>query len=97
LRLRLWHPFIAVLCSGYLIGLATIVLRRNPERSVRWLAWILGTLVLIQIAVGLVNVALLAPVWIQLTHLFFADATWVTLVLLALSSPRPISDANLTP
>lgn len=97
LRLRLWHPFIAVLGSGYLIGLATIVLRRNPERSVRWLAWILGTLVLIQIAVGLVNVALLAPVWIQLTHLFFADATWVTLVLLALSSPRPISDANLTP
>jgi cytochrome c oxidase assembly protein subunit 15 len=97
LRLRVWHPVIAMLGSAYLVGLVSIVLRRKPERLPQRLAWILGSLVLIQIAVGLVNVALLAPVWMQLIHLLFADATWITLVLLALSSPRPISGANLIP
>ena len=97
LRLRLWHPVIAVLGSGYLVWLATVLLRRKPDRRVANLALTLGGLVLIQIAVGLVNVALLAPVWMQLLHLLIADATWITLVLLALSSPPPISDASLVP
>ena len=97
LRLRLWHPVIAVLGSGYLIWLATVLLRRKPDLRVRQLALTLGGLVLIQIAVGLLNVALLAPVWTQLVHLLIADATWITLVLLALSSPPPISGASLVP
>jgi len=97
LRLRLWHPVIAVLGAGYLIWLATVLLRRNPDLRVRQLALTLGGLVLIQIAVGLLNVALLAPVWTQLVHLLIADATWITLVLLALSSPPPISGASLVP
>lgn len=97
LRLRLWHPVIALLGSGYLIWLATVLLRRKPDLRVRQLALALGGLVLIQIAVGLLNVALLAPVWTQLVHLLIADATWITLVLLALSSPAPISGASLVP
>lgn len=97
LRLRLWHPVIAVLGSGYLIWLASVVLRRKPDPPVPKLALTLGVLVLIQIAVGLLNVALLAPVWMQLVHLLIADATWITLVLLALSSPPPISGASLVP
>jgi heme A synthase len=54
-------------------------------------------LVVLQIAAGLLNVALLAPVWLQLLHLLLADGIWITLVLLALSSPRPAVDANLSP
>ena len=88
---------IAVLGSGYLIWLATVLLRRKRDLRVRQLALTLGGLVLIQIAVGLLNVALLAPVWTQLVHLLIADATWITLVLLALSSPPPISGASLVP
>lgn len=95
LRLRLWHPVIAVLGSGYLIWLATVLLRRKPDQRVAKLALTLGGLVLIQIAVGLLNVALLAPVWTQLVHLLLADATWITLVVLALSSPPPISGASV--
>ena len=97
LRLRLWHPVIAVFGSGYLIWLAADLLRRRPHPPVRKLAIILGGLVLIQIAVGLLNVALLAPVPMQLAHLLIADATWITLTLLALSSLPPISGANLVP
>jgi heme A synthase len=96
LRLRLWHPVIAVFGSGYLIWLAADLLRRRPDPPVPKLAMILGGLVLIQIAVGLLNVALLAPVPMQLAHLLIADATWITLTLLALSSRPPISSANLT-
>lgn len=97
LRLRLWHPVIAVLGSGYLLMLATIVPRRHPGPGVQKLALTLGALVLIQIAVGLANVALLAPVSMQLIHLLLADAAWITLVLLALSSRPLVSGASLVP
>jgi len=95
LRLRLWHPVIAVLGSGYLIWLATAVLRRKHGLVSLRLGVLLGTLVLIQIAVGLLNVALLAPVSMQLLHLLIADATWIALVLVALSSRPPASSASL--
>jgi heme A synthase len=43
-------------------------------------------LVLVQWGVGLVNVLLLAPVWMQLVHLLLADLVWISLVLLAATS-----------
>jgi len=95
LRLRLWHPVIAVLGSGYLIWLAAAMLQRAVGGYVRALGLALGSLVVLQIAVGLLNVALLAPVWMQLLHLLIADASWIVLVLLALSSPPPGSSATL--
>ncbi len=93
LRLRLWHPVIAILGSGYLIWLVAVLLRHGPEG--RSLTLGLGVLSLIQIAVGFVNVALLAPVWLQLTHLLVADAIWIVLVTVALSSQSSMSGANL--
>lgn len=97
LRLRLWHPVIAVFGSGYLIWLAADLLRRRRGPLVPKLSVVLGILVLVQIAVGLLNVALLAPVFLQLVHLLIADATWITLTLLALSSPPSTPDASLVP
>jgi hypothetical protein len=38
---------------------------------------------LLQIGAGAVNVLLLAPVWMQITHLFIADSLWIALVLLS--------------
>jgi len=95
LRLRLWHPVIAVLGSGYLMWLAAAMLRRDTGGYVRRLGLTLGSLVVLQIAVGLLNVGLLAPVWMQLLHLLIADASWIVLVLLALSSPPPAPSATL--
>ena len=40
-------------------------------------------LVVVQLVAGLVNVALLAPVWLQIVHLLLADLVWIGLVLLA--------------
>ena len=95
LRLRLWHPVIAVLGSGYLMWLATAMLRRESGGHIRRLGLTLGSLVVLQIAVGLLNVGLLAPIWMQLLHLLIADASWIVLVLLALSSPPPAPSATL--
>jgi hypothetical protein len=41
------------------------------------------------------NIALLAPVWMQLTHLLLADLLWIALVvLLAESASQPL-ESNL--
>jgi cytochrome c oxidase assembly protein subunit 15 len=38
-------------------------------------------LLFVQVGLGMTNVLLLAPVWIQIAHLFVADALWILLVL----------------
>ncbi|MEM7433727.1 MAG: COX15/CtaA family protein [Myxococcota bacterium] len=95
LRLRIWHPVIAIFAAGYLLWLASVFGRRNSPSLGRIKVWSLAGLALIQLAVGFFNVALLAPVWLQLAHLLIADAIWITLSLLALSSPAATSSANL--
>jgi hypothetical protein len=39
--------------------------------------------------VGLLNAALLAPVWLQIVHLLLADLLWIALVLLSAVSLAP--------
>ena len=41
-------------------------------------------LVFVQIAVGILNWILLAPVWMQIVHLLIADLLWIALVTLYL-------------
>jgi heme A synthase len=43
-------------------------------------------LALAQLAAGAINVLLLAPVWMQITHLLLADLVWIALVLLAVEA-----------
>lgn len=82
-RLRVWHPVIAILVSLYVIFLARRYAGTRPERTVQVLAWTLGAIILIQLLAGLVNLALLAPLAMQLLHLFLADSVWILLVLFA--------------
>ena len=39
-------------------------------------------MVFIQLIAGAVNIALLAPVWMQIVHLLLADLLWIALVIL---------------
>jgi heme A synthase len=53
----------------------------------------------LQLLVGVVNVLLLAPVWLQLVHLLLADLLWIALVLLstrALAASAPAPAPELT-
>lgn len=84
LRLRLVHPVIAVIGAAYLVWAATQVLRQNEAEHARTAAGRVLGLTLFQLVVGAVNLTLLAPVWMQLFHLFIADVLWIAVLLLVL-------------
>jgi heme A synthase len=81
LRLRVHHPWIAVLV-GLGLGGFSLHVRNRFARTLGRIPMVLVALIATQLVVGLVNVALLAPVWLQLVHLALADVLWVALVLL---------------
>ncbi len=82
IRLRLLHPAIAITVSCYLVIAAGVACFLKPENWLRRFSLILAALILIQLGVGLLNVTLLAPIRLQLTHLLLADLMWISLVLL---------------
>ena len=82
IRLRVFHPLIAIVVSGYLALTAGYVAARRPGPTTRWLAVALIGLLLIQLGAGFLNIYLRAPVWLQLVHLLLADLVWIALILL---------------
>jgi len=78
LRLRVLHPIAVVIGSLYVLWLLQTFWRK-PERSA-WMSLLPVTLTG-QIALGAMNVILLAPVWLQMTHLLVAEIFWILLVL----------------
>jgi cytochrome c oxidase assembly protein subunit 15 len=95
LRLRMFHPVVAVVAAGYLIWVATIALKRDEAGHARTAAGRVVGLTLFQLAVGAVNLSLLAPVWMQLIHLFMADAVWIAVLLLVLEATMVRSSRNV--
>jgi heme A synthase len=89
LRLRVWHPVLAITLGFYLIFVSALLALFRPERALRRFAIGLSVLFVFQLLAGMVNVLLLAPVPMQLIHLFLADAVWITLVLLAATTFQP--------
>lgn len=85
IRLRLWHPIIAIGSGIYLIWLGTAVAYLRPSRQTTQLSRGLKVMFILQLAGGFLNVYLLAPVWMQLVHLFMADTVWILLVLMTAS------------
>jgi heme A synthase len=82
LRLRILHPLFAVLTGLYLLYAASSAVRARPSDPVKRLAAALAALVVLQLAAGAVNIALLAPVAMQIAHLLLADLLWIALVVL---------------
>lgn len=80
-RWRWVHPVVAVI-TAVIVGSVASRATARPEGS-RWAVPVI-VLVAIQVALGFVNVILLAPLWMQIVHLFTADALWVAFVLFAL-------------
>ena len=81
IRLRLLHPVFAVGAALLLMYCAPRLARGGGPEAVRFsraVVWLMG----LQLGLGLLNVILLAPVWLQLVHLLIADAIWIGFVLL---------------
>ena len=84
LRLRLLHPVIALIGGGLVLMLAYRTMTTNPNRpGARRLGLVLAALVFSQWFLGLTNLVLLAPTWLQIVHLLVADLIWMSLVLVA--------------
>lgn len=74
-RMRWVHPAAAVVGFCCVIWLVMRVRSR--------LAWIVAALLGLQFILGIADVLLLAPTWIQIVHLLGADVYWIALVCLA--------------
>ena len=81
-RLRILHPFLAAAAGACLLLYGTTAALRAKSAVIARLGWLVAALVTVQLLAGMVNVLLLAPVWMQLVHLLLADALWVALALL---------------
>ena len=84
-RLRLWHPVLSILTGVYLLFLTRLLNAEHADPTVTRLSRLVAIFVIAQLAVGFVNVMLLAPVWMQVVHLLMADLVWLSLVLLSAS------------
>jgi heme A synthase len=79
LHVRLLHPALAAVAACYVLwGILRFSIRRNRFSQS---AIALIVLFVVQVGIGITNVLLLAPVWLQIAHLFVADVLWVLLVL----------------
>ena len=89
LKLRLLHPAIALANSILVLGAAALVRMLSGNPRARLFSRGLTALFVTQFAAGILNIYLLAPIAMQLVHLLLADATWITLVLMAWEATRP--------
>lgn len=82
LRLRILHPATALIAT---VLIAWFLARtwRSANKPLRKLAMVVSLILLFQLTLGVLNIVLLAPIWLQMLHLLTADVLWTTLVLLA--------------
>jgi cytochrome c oxidase assembly protein subunit 15 len=86
-RLRILHPASAVLAGAFILWLlwrAAFAAGDGPQlnRDNRGLGLWLAELLAFQFCLGVLDVLLRAPVWMQVVHLAGADAFWCVLVVL---------------
>ncbi len=84
-RLRIMHPVIAIVTAAYGLFLGNRFLGDDERAGTRGWAMILCGAIVVQVLIGVMNIALAAPGWIQLVHLLCAQVVWISLVLLTAS------------
>ena len=82
IRLRVIHPVLAVVVSGFILLVALRQFREAGRGPTSTLVLAVRGLVIAQLFLGGLNVILLAPVWMQLVHLLVADMIWAGVVIL---------------
>lgn len=102
LRLRWIHPVSALIAAMFVTWLIVQSFRSGADTRIRALGIaVLCTLVL-QIILGVADVLLLAPTWIQIVHLMGADLFWISLVLMTAEysllrrTPSPAAEFHLS-
>jgi cytochrome c oxidase assembly protein subunit 15 len=78
-RVRFVHPVSAVIAGVFICWLLLRSFSQSAER--RPAAWVL-VLLGVQCLLGIADMALLTPLWMQILHLLGADLSWIALVVL---------------
>lgn len=81
-RWRWTHPTVAFLACIFLIWLVVRASQHGAHWDNRRLSAIVLFLLAAQYVLGVLDVVLLAPLWLQIAHLLGADALWAALVVL---------------
>ena len=101
LRLRWVHPASAFIAGAFIAWLLVQALRRTASSKTRALGMAVLCALLVQYLLGVFDVLLRAPTWLQVVHLLGADVFWILLVLLTANfclivKPDPeLHDADL--
>lgn len=81
LEIRIGHPIFAVVVAILVSAIVVWLHGARAPREARPFGVALVALFVAQLVVGLINVWLHAPVWMQIVHLLLADVLWIALVL----------------
>ena len=81
-RWRWTHPTVAFLSSIFLIWILVRAARRSAHWDNRGLSALVLVLLAAQYVLGVMDVVMLAPLWLQVAHLLGADVLWIALVVL---------------
>jgi heme a synthase len=85
-RLRVLHPIFAVAGAAFLLWVTMRAMAERRSALTKSLGLTVMGLVFTQMMLGAMNLALLAPVWMQLVHLLFADFLWIASVLFVVAA-----------
>lgn len=86
LRLRVLHPVIAIVVSLLLSWTAFKLSTIKTSLVSSRLAISQSLLCAFQLCLGVVNILLLAPVWLQLVHLLVTCLIWVNFIMVSITS-----------
>jgi heme a synthase len=100
LHFRLLHPLVAIIAAEYILWLLARTSRRRGPMSKHTISIVV--LLSAQLTIGILNVLFLAPVGLQILHLFVGDVLWIVLVLasadlLLVTARRDQTDAIVDP
>jgi heme a synthase len=86
-RLRILHPMVAGALGVCLLVVAFRVTASSWANTfAKRLSAAMAALVILQCSLGIADIALKTPTWLQLLHLLAADLLWIAFVLLAVES-----------
>jgi cytochrome c oxidase assembly protein subunit 15 len=89
-RWRWTHPTVACVAGIFLVWMLVRAARSKGQGDNRRLCALVAALLGAQFVLGLLDVAELAPLWLQVAHLLGADVLWVALVVLDFSRKTPL-------
>jgi cytochrome c oxidase assembly protein subunit 15 len=94
-RMRWFHPAAAVIGVVCVLLMVRAEARAENSRTIfRGISGFVLATLLLQFVLGIADVLLLAPTWMQVVHLLGADVYWIALVILAAQSLWPPQPAT---